>query len=108
MFSNVDAGWADFQLPGTYPYSLSYLTPVPFEWLDAAIHGLETLQPFCVKGYLEPGRMICTPSVIRELMSEAGITFRKEFGQNFLIRRDVVERIAEDYRQIDRGNDHLP
>ena len=62
MFSNVDAGWADFQLPGTYPYSLSYLTPVPFEWLDAAIHGLETLQPFCVKGYLEPGRMICTVS----------------------------------------------
>ena len=62
MFSNVDAGWADFQLPGTYPYSLSYLTPVPFEWLDAAIHGLETLQPFCVKGYLEPARMLCTVS----------------------------------------------
>ena len=38
---------------------------------------------------------LTTPSVIRELMSEAGITFRKEFGQNFLIRRDVVERIAD-------------
>ena len=38
---------------------------------------------------------LTTPSVIRELMSEAGITFRKEFGQNFLISRDVVERIAD-------------
>ena len=28
-------------------------------------------------------------------MSEAGITFRKEFGQNFLTNRDVVERIAD-------------
>lgn len=62
MFSNFDAGWVDFELPGTYAYGLSYLTPVPFEWLDAAIHGLETLQPFCVKGYLEPCRMICTVS----------------------------------------------
>ena len=62
MFSNIHAGWVDFELPGTHAYGLSYLSPVPFEWLDAAIHGLETLQPFCVKGYLEPGRMICTVS----------------------------------------------
>lgn len=62
MFSNINAGWVDFQLPGTDAYGLSYLSPIPFEWLDAAIHGLETLQPFCVKGYLEPGRMICTVS----------------------------------------------
>ena len=38
---------------------------------------------------------LTNPSVIRELMSDAGITFRKEFGQNFLINRDVVERIAD-------------
>ncbi len=38
---------------------------------------------------------LTTPSVIRSLMSEAGITFRKEFGQNFLTNRDVVERIAD-------------
>ena len=38
---------------------------------------------------------LTSPSVIRALMSEAGITFRKEFGQNFLINRDVVERIAD-------------
>ena len=38
---------------------------------------------------------LTSPSVIRELMSEAGITFRKEFGQNFLINRDVVGRIAD-------------
>lgn len=62
MFSNIHAGWVRFQLPGTSACDLSYLTPIPLEWLDAAIHGLETLQPFCVKGYLEPGRMICTVS----------------------------------------------
>ena len=37
---------------------------------------------------------LTNPSVIRTLMEEAGITFRKEFGQNFLISRDTVERIA--------------
>ena len=38
---------------------------------------------------------LTNPSVIRTLMEEAGITFRKEFGQNFLISRDTVERIAD-------------
>lgn len=62
MFSNLHAGWVNFQLPGTSVYDLSYLSPIPLDWLDAAIHGLETLQPFCVKAYLEPGRMLCTVS----------------------------------------------
>lgn len=39
---------------------------------------------------------LCNPSVIRRLMEEAGIHFRKEFGQNFLINRCVPEQIAED------------
>ena len=38
---------------------------------------------------------LTNPSVIRALMEEAGISFRKEFGQNFLINRDVVGRIAD-------------
>ncbi len=38
---------------------------------------------------------LCNLSVIRELMSEAGITFRKEFGQNFLINRMIPEDIAD-------------
>lgn len=38
---------------------------------------------------------LTNPSVIRSLMEEAGISFRKEFGQNFLISRDTVERIAD-------------
>ena len=38
---------------------------------------------------------LTSPSVIRTLMEEAGITFRKEFGQNFLINRDTVARIAD-------------
>ena len=38
---------------------------------------------------------LCNLSVIRQLMGEAGITFRKEFGQNFLINRMVPEDIAD-------------
>ncbi len=34
-------------------------------------------------------------SIIRGLMAEAGIEFRKEFGQNFLINPLIPERIAE-------------
>ena len=39
---------------------------------------------------------LCQVSVIKSLMAEAGITFRKEYGQNFLISPDVPERIAEE------------
>lgn len=38
---------------------------------------------------------LCNLSVIREVMAEAGITFRKEFGQNFLTNRIIPEDIAD-------------
>ena len=38
---------------------------------------------------------LCNLSVIRELMTDAGISFRKEFGQNFLINRMIPEDIAD-------------
>ena len=38
---------------------------------------------------------LCNLSVIKSLMSEAGITFRKEFGQNFLNNRMIPEDIAD-------------
>lgn len=38
---------------------------------------------------------LCNLSVIKSVMAEAGITFRKEFGQNFLINRIIPEEIAE-------------
>ncbi len=38
---------------------------------------------------------LCNPKEIRRLMEEEGITFRKDFGQNFLIDPSVPERIAE-------------
>ena len=38
---------------------------------------------------------LCNVSVIKEVMSEAGISFRKEFGQNFLINRIIPEEIAD-------------
>ena len=41
---------------------------------------------------------LCNISVIKELMSDAGISFRKEYGQNFLINRAVPEDIADGCR----------
>ena len=38
---------------------------------------------------------LCNLSVIRSLMSDAGITFRKDYGQNFLTNRIIPEDIAD-------------
>ena len=43
---------------------------------------------------------LCNLSVIRDLMSDAGITFRKEFGQNFLTNRMIPEDIADNCTDI--------
>ena len=62
MLTKPEAGWSDFSLDGTSVYTLGYLDDIPFEWLDEAIHGLEILNPFCVKGFMEPERFICVVS----------------------------------------------
>ena len=62
MLTKPEHGWSDFSLDGTSVYTLGYLDNIPFEWLDDAIHGLETLNPFCVKGFMEPERFICVVS----------------------------------------------
>ena len=62
MLSKPDAGWSDFQLEGTSVYTLSYLDDIAFDWIEQAIHGLKTLLPFCVKGFLEPNRFLCIVS----------------------------------------------
>lgn len=61
MLSKPHAGWTDFKLKDK-SYGLSYLTALPFDWLSQAIHGLETMLPFTVHGFSEPGRMLCTIS----------------------------------------------
>ena len=38
---------------------------------------------------------LCNLSVIKQLMSDAGITFRKDFGQNFLVNQFIPEEIAD-------------
>ena len=62
MLTKPDAGWTDFQLEGTKSYGLSYVNDLPVEWMEQAIHGLETLQPFCVEGFMEPNRFLCVVS----------------------------------------------
>ena len=43
---------------------------------------------------------LCNLSVIKGLMAEAGITFRKEYGQNFLTNRMIPEDIADNCTDI--------
>lgn len=62
MLTKPEVGWTDFSIDKDHIYSLSYLTDVGIEWLDQAIHGLETLEPFTVHGFCEPNRMLCTVS----------------------------------------------
>lgn len=62
MLSKPYSGWSDFKLEGTSTYSLSYLDDIAFEWLEAAMHGLKTQKPFCVKGFMEPKRFLCVVS----------------------------------------------
>ena len=62
MLTKPEYGCSDFNLDGTSVYRLSYLTDIPFDWLNEAIHGLEILNPFCVDGFMEPGRFICVVS----------------------------------------------
>lgn len=62
MLTKPYCGWTGFHLEGTSTYQLSYLDDIASEWLTQAIHGLETMLPFCVKGFLEPDRLLCTVS----------------------------------------------
>ena len=63
MLRKPQDGWALFQLGSKETaYDLSYVTDVAMEWLDRAIHGLETEDVFSVHGFCEPGRMVCTVS----------------------------------------------
>lgn len=64
MLTPPKNGWTRFGLEGfEYTYRLSdVFDNIAFRWIDQAIHGLETLSPFCVKGYMEPGRMVCVVS----------------------------------------------
>ncbi len=60
MLTAPDVGWTEFSIDKENTYHLGYLTDICLEWLDQAIHGLTTLEPFAVHGYCEPDRMICT------------------------------------------------
>lgn len=42
---------------------------------------------------------LCNLNVIKDLMADAGITFRKDYGQNFLTNRCIPEEIAENCRE---------
>ena len=120
MLTKPVYGWSDFQLEGTGIYGLSYLDDIAFEWVEQAIHGLETMRPFCVKGFLEPTRFLCTvsywnchlvcedderyPLNQEELIHELSHTSMLQFCQ--YLYEDVSQNINEwasfvDYEDLD-------
>ena len=60
MLTPPKNGWTDFSPEGTGEYGLSYLSDIPFDWLEQAVRGLATDTPFCVTGELEPGLFVCS------------------------------------------------
>ena len=62
MLTKPECGWTYFQIDGEHKYIMGYLTDVAIDWLEQAIHGLKELSPFTVRGFSEPGRVLCTVS----------------------------------------------
>lgn len=105
MLTKPVHGWTDFQLDNTSVYGLSYLDDIALDWLDQAIRGLETLLPFCVKGFLEPGRFLCLVSYwnchiicedderqpLREVTQECSHTSMLQFCEH--LYQDIQENI---------------
>ncbi len=118
MLTKPDTGWSNFQLEGTSVYELSYLDDIAFEWIEQAIHGLKTLSPFCVKGFMEPGRFLCIVSywnchIICEdeekhLLEEGDITM--EYSHTSMLEfckylyHDIKQNMEEWVHFIDYGN----
>ena len=46
---------------------------------------------------------LCNLSVIKQLMNEAGIAFRKDYGQNFLTNRLIPEDIADNCTETENS-----
>ena len=114
MLNRPDAGWSCFSLCEK-EFFLSYLTNIPCQWLDQAIHGLETLSPFAVHGVCEPGRMICTVSywnchIIFE--NEDRSVLRKEATEWYIAHismLDFCQKLYDDIAQnIDAWAQWLP
>jgi len=59
MLTPPEYGWTEFSPNEETGFSLGYVTDVAMEWLDMAIAGLTHGNPFVVKGFCEPGWMVC-------------------------------------------------
>lgn len=62
MLAKPENGWSEFALKNVKSKFLSYISDLPFEWVEAAIEGLYHEKPFCIHGFMEPGRAICLVS----------------------------------------------
>ncbi|MCI8324136.1 MAG: hypothetical protein HFI54_10895 [Lachnospiraceae bacterium] len=118
MLTKPVNGWSDFQLDHTSVYGLSYLDDIAFEWIDQAIHGLETMMPFCVKGFLEPDRFLClvsywnchiicedderSPLTPEDITNEYSHTSMLQFCE--YLYADVKENVEEWSQFVDYGD----
>lgn len=102
MFNKPESGWTEFKL-GKNAYSLSYLTDVSIDWLDAAIDGLKNLRPFTVRGFLEPSRLICTVSYWNThlfIEDEDNIELKVEDSNYEIVHINMVDFCEKLYNNI--------
>lgn len=104
MLSEPKSGWSTFHMDGTQLYSLSYLDDIAFEWIDQAIHGLETLLPFCVKGFMEPTRFLCLVSY-GECLIISEDEDRNEASVEESVKISMLEFCRELYNDISKSID---
>lgn len=102
MLSIPSHGWCEFKLNDTSIYGLSYVTNVPFDWVEAAIHGLQTNHPFCVSGSFEPGHFLCTVSysvcfIVTEEYTSVGMRYTHETGN--MDRLQFCQHLYDDISQ---------
>lgn len=107
MLTPPKYGWTHFGLEGfecTYRLS-DVFDNIAFRWVDQAVHGLETLSPFCVKGYMEPDRMICVVSywncrvfVEREEKEGSEKIRENSFGESHTSMIEFCRRLAQEIR----------
>ena len=107
MLSAPEYGWTTFEL-SEYQYRLGYLTDVANDWLKQAIHGLETLQPFTVHGFLEGWRMLCTVSYWNThifVEDDENVVLNKESANYEIVHIKMIDFCEQLYNDISRDID---
>lgn len=110
ILSVPEAGWTKLQFTKE-EHELSWLTSVPLQWLDAAIYGMKTGDPFTVWGDQESeGKVYCTVTqdgcYVFEEYNYRDVEYVWLFPEEFcrLLYKDISENIDAWVKEWDIGD----